>query len=163
MSSLKSRGARIQHYGVEIDGRRYDGPGLNEYRRPRSAHGGAQAGKWPFHGHRNDVRTCTSSDPAAGSWHRLQSGSTPPAHRRPVLRRRRPVRPSGRPRTHRHVDPAQAVADLLDSGQRTKSPIAATGILRSDSSATRAELGIEDESGDKSIDGTGPRTVSRRR
>lgn len=38
----------IQHYGVEIDGRRYDGPGLNLYRGTKSPHGGAHPSRWPI-------------------------------------------------------------------------------------------------------------------
>lgn len=31
---------KIHHYGVDIDGRRYDGPGLDTYRARRSDYGG---------------------------------------------------------------------------------------------------------------------------
>lgn len=46
----------IQHYGVEIRGKRYNGSGLNRYRGRRSSFGGAHAGKWPFMVDPDDIR-----------------------------------------------------------------------------------------------------------
>lgn len=53
----------IQHYGVEIDGRRYDGAALTRYRNRRSPYAGAHAGKWPILVDSHDVRTAWFQDP----------------------------------------------------------------------------------------------------
>src|SRR5690606_24679896 len=63
---------KIHHYGVDIDGRRYDGPGLNAYRARRSDYGGAHAGKWPILVDVDDVRAVYFQDPADKTWHRLE-------------------------------------------------------------------------------------------
>jgi transposase InsO family protein len=102
----------IQHYGVEIDGRRYDGPGVNDYRGVRSPYGGAHPGKWPFMVDRDDVRTVRFRDPATGSWHGLEwehaAGIDAPFSADAARYTRTVAARSGR-----HVDPKQAVADLL--------------------------------------------------
>lgn len=102
----------IQHYGVEIDGRRYDGPGLNDYRGVRSPYGGAHPGKWPLMVDRDDVRTVRFRDPATGTWHALEWEHAPgidAPFSADAARYTRTVAVC----TGRHVDPKQAVADLL--------------------------------------------------
>ncbi|MGH3796917.1 MAG: hypothetical protein ACRDSP_18750 [Pseudonocardiaceae bacterium] len=62
----------IQHYGVEIDSRRYNGPILdNGYRNTRSPYGGVCAGRWPLRVNDDDVRVVYFQDPDDGSWHEL--------------------------------------------------------------------------------------------
>jgi transposase InsO family protein len=61
----------IQHYGVEINGLRYNGPALDRYRNQPSPHGGTFGGKWPLRFNPDDVRTVYFHDPADDSWHRL--------------------------------------------------------------------------------------------
>jgi transposase InsO family protein len=68
---LPVRARTIQHYGVEIDGLRYNGPGLNGYRSRTSPFGGALAGKWPIRINPDDVRSAWFQDPADGQWHQL--------------------------------------------------------------------------------------------
>jgi transposase InsO family protein len=102
----------IQHYGVEIDGRRYDGPGVNDYRSQRSPYGGAHPGKWPFMVDRDDVRWVFFRDPATGAWHRLEWEHAPGIDAPFSTDAARYVRTVG-VNAHRHVDPQQAVADLL--------------------------------------------------
>ena len=102
----------IQHYGVEIDGRRYDGPGLNDYRGVRSPYGGAHPGKWPMMVDRDDVRTVRFRDPATGAWHGLDWEHAPGIDAPFSADAARYTREVAT-RTHRHVDPQQAVADLL--------------------------------------------------
>ena len=117
----------IQHYGVEIDGQRYDGPGLNDYRGTRSPYGGAHPGKWPFMVDRDDIRTVYFRDPATGAWHRLEWEHAA-ADRRPVLRRRRRLRPR-----HRRQDPpprrpaAGGRRTCWPTGRPVRSPPAGTG------------------------------------
>lgn len=62
----------IQHYGVEIDGLRYNGPALNAHRNRPSPYGGVAAGKWPIRVNDDDVRAVFFQEPSDGSWHRLE-------------------------------------------------------------------------------------------
>jgi hypothetical protein len=102
----------IQHYGVEIDGRRYDGPGVNDYRGSRSPYGGAHPGKWPFLVDRDDVRVVFFKDPATRDWHRLEWEHAPGIDAPFSADAARYVRRLAA-QTNRHVDPQQAVQDLL--------------------------------------------------
>jgi hypothetical protein len=61
----------IQHYGVEADGLRYNGPALDPYRNTQSPYGGEYGGRWPIRINPDDVRYAYFQDPADGSWHRL--------------------------------------------------------------------------------------------
>jgi putative transposase len=65
-------GRTIQHYGVEVDGLRYNGAGLDGYRNTSSPYGGRLAGKWPIRINPDDVRYAWFCDPADGRWHRLE-------------------------------------------------------------------------------------------
>lgn len=102
----------IQHYGVEINGRRYDGPALNYHRGVRSTYGGAHAGKWPFMVDVDDIRTVWFRNPDDNTWHQLQwehaPGLSAPFSAEAADYTRRLSQT-----TNRHVDPAQAVQDLL--------------------------------------------------
>jgi len=60
----------IQHYGVEIDRLRYNGPALTPYRNRTSPYTGAQAGKWPLRVD-DDIAHVYFQDPTDGSWHAL--------------------------------------------------------------------------------------------
>ncbi|GAB3849291.1 helix-turn-helix domain-containing protein [Micromonospora andamanensis] len=61
----------IQHYGVEVNGLRYNGSALDGYRNATSPYGGALAGKWPIRINPDDVRHAWFQDPADKRWHRL--------------------------------------------------------------------------------------------
>lgn len=102
----------IQHYGVEIDGQRYDGPEINDYRGTRSPYGGAHPGKWPFLVDRDDIRAVFFRDPTTGGWSRLEwehaAGIDAPFSADAT----RYVRTLAA-RENRHVDPQQAVQTLL--------------------------------------------------
>ncbi len=102
----------IQHYGVEIHGQRYDGPGLNDYRGTRSPYGGAHPGKWPFMVDRDDIRTVYFRDPTTKQWHRLEWEHAAQIDAPFSADAAAYVRALG-VRTHRHVDPQQAVQELL--------------------------------------------------
>ncbi|QZH66425.1 Mu transposase C-terminal domain-containing protein [Mycolicibacterium farcinogenes] len=58
----------IQHYGIEIGGRRYNGAGLDPYRNEKSPYRG---GLWPVHYHPDDVSRVYFRDPADHRWHTL--------------------------------------------------------------------------------------------
>jgi hypothetical protein len=61
----------IQHYGVQINGLRYDGPALTGLRNRTSPHGGVHAGKWPISVDPADVRAVYFQHPTDRRWHTL--------------------------------------------------------------------------------------------
>ena len=61
----------IQHYGVEVNGLRYNGPVLTGYRNRRSPFGGVHAGRWPVRFDTDDVSRIYFQDPADNCWHTL--------------------------------------------------------------------------------------------
>ena len=68
---LQVRPRSIQHYGVEIDGLRYNGRGLNGYYNTKSPYGGTLAGRWPIRVNPDDVRWVYFQRPDDGKWYRL--------------------------------------------------------------------------------------------
>ncbi|MFE2296367.1 Mu transposase C-terminal domain-containing protein [Streptomyces sp. NPDC059452] len=109
---LQLKARTIQHYGVEVDGMRYNGPALDGYRGEPSPFGGLLAGRWPLRVNPDDVRFVYFQDPADDSWHALEwehaaALHTPfsaeaAAHARRLSMRR-----------GRHVDSAEALDALL--------------------------------------------------
>ncbi len=61
----------IQHYGVEVNGLRYNGAALTPYRNRTSPFTGANAGKWPVRFDPDDVSRLYFQDPADDAWHTL--------------------------------------------------------------------------------------------
>jgi len=100
-----------------IDNRRYEGPALDPYRDRRSDYGGAHAGKWPFMVDIDDVRTIYFQDPVERTWHplrwRLAAGIDAPFSADAADYTRRVS-----VQEQRHVDPQQAVEDLLTRWSR---------------------------------------------
>ena len=111
----------IQHYGVEVNGLRYNGSGLDGYRNARSPYGGALNGKWPIRVNPDDVRYVWFQDPADSRWHRLDWEHAPAigapfSFEAAQYARRLPLRPD------RLSDPAAALGELLarwDTGMVT--------------------------------------------
>ena len=103
----------IQHYGVEIRGQRYDAVVLNKYRNLKSKERGANAGKWPFFYDIHDVRYVYFKDPDEHRWHRLDWEHAPmldaPFSQKAAEYAREVAR-----RENRHVNPEQAVFELLE-------------------------------------------------
>lgn len=58
----------IQHYGVEIRGRIYNGTALDPYRNERSPY---SSGQWPLHYHPDDISRVYFRDPVDRTWHTL--------------------------------------------------------------------------------------------
>jgi hypothetical protein len=58
----------IQHTGIEIRGRKYNGPALDRYRDQRSPYPG---GRWPVHYHPDDISRIYFRDPNDRKWHTL--------------------------------------------------------------------------------------------
>ncbi|MER6076402.1 integrase [Streptomyces sp. NPDC001817] len=68
---LEEERTTIQHYGIEIDGLRYNGDGLDDYRNQPSPYGGVDAGKWPIAVDRGDMTKVYFQDPKKQTWHPL--------------------------------------------------------------------------------------------
>jgi putative transposase len=102
----------IQHYGVEINGLRYNGPGLDGYRNATSPYTGALADKWPIRVNPDDVRHAWFQDPDDGRWHRLEWEHAPgldtPFSAEAAAHARRLAAAPGMP-----LDPAKALRELL--------------------------------------------------
>ncbi|MDN3243034.1 Mu transposase C-terminal domain-containing protein [Glycomyces tritici] len=109
---LPVRARTIQHYGVEIDRLRYNGPGLNDYRGRTSPFGGALAGKWPIRVDPNDVRYAWFQDPADGQWHQLDWEHAAMLHTGFSTEAAAYARRLAAARDE-HIDPAKAFAGLL--------------------------------------------------
>lgn len=102
----------IQHYGVEIGGRRYNGAGLDGHRNATSPYGGIEPGKWPIRVNDDDVRYVWFQDPDTGEWHRLDWEHAPllgTAFSDEAARYARML--AGR--TDRFVDPVEALSEVL--------------------------------------------------
>jgi hypothetical protein len=67
---LATRWRTIQHYGVEIDSRRYSGPILREYGDRTSPYGGPRKNQWPFQVDPDDITRIYFRD-LDGHWHSL--------------------------------------------------------------------------------------------
>lgn len=107
----------IQHYGVEINGQRYNGAGLNLFRNVRSPYPGVHAGKWPIMIDVHDVRFVYFQNPDTNTWHRLEwehaAGLTAPFSQDAADYAKKVS-----VRANRHVDPQQAVHQLLEQWSR---------------------------------------------
>ncbi|HEV2343919.1 MAG TPA: Mu transposase C-terminal domain-containing protein [Actinocrinis sp.] len=68
---LPSVWCTIQHYGVDVDGNRYNGDVLEPYRDTESPYRGRYPGKWPVRYNPEDVRTAYFQDPADHRWYPL--------------------------------------------------------------------------------------------
>ena len=104
----------IQHYGIEVDGLRYNGPALDAYRNADSPYGGVHQGKWPIRVNPDDVRWVWFQDPADNCWHRLEWEHAPglgaPFSAEAARYARRLATRQG---PERWPDAARALADLL--------------------------------------------------
>jgi hypothetical protein len=68
---LRTEWRTIQHYGVEIDCRRHNGPALDAYRGHTSPYTGVARGRWPFQVAPDDISRVYFRDPHTRSWHTL--------------------------------------------------------------------------------------------
>ncbi|WP_169304063.1 helix-turn-helix domain-containing protein [Arthrobacter sp. CAU 1506] len=62
---------RINHYGVELGGLRYNGPALDAYRNSESKYRGSNPGKWPFRVNPADCTYVLFRDEQNGQWHQV--------------------------------------------------------------------------------------------
>ncbi|MFB7270757.1 integrase [Streptomyces sp. NPDC056244] len=101
----------IQHYGVEVDGLRYNGPVLDGYRNAPSPYTGLGR-QWPIHVNPDDVRFVYFQNPDDNSWHPLIWEHAPAlkmafSGEAAAYARRLAAREG------RHIDASQALSDLL--------------------------------------------------
>jgi hypothetical protein len=103
----------IQHYGVEINKLRYDGPVLVKYRNRRSPFTGVLAGRWPFSVDPDDITRVYFQAPADRTWHTLLWEHAADLGR-PLSAEALSYARRLAARTHRFPDTKRAVVDLLE-------------------------------------------------
>lgn len=108
---LEVQWRRIQHYGVDIDGLRYDDAALNPYRTRTSTFTGRHKGKWPFYVDVHDVRRVFFKDPD-GTWHTVMWEHAPTMGA-PMSRDAMDYVKRVATKQDRHVDAEAAVQELL--------------------------------------------------
>lgn len=110
---LEEERVPIHHYGVEIEGLRYNGDALNDYRNQPSPYSGADAGKWPIAVDRGDITKAYFQDPKLRTWHTLDWEHAPalngPVSREALVYARRLAK-----KTHRFPDTKRALVELLE-------------------------------------------------
>ncbi|MET7726238.1 integrase [Streptomyces mirabilis] len=111
---LEEEWCPIHHYGVEINGLRYNGDGLDGYRNRISPHRGEQAGKWPVAVDRADIRKIYFQDPQQSHlWHTLDWEHAPALNGPASLEALKYARRIAT-RTHRFPDAKRALIELLE-------------------------------------------------
>lgn len=75
---LETKWRTVQHYGVEIDRRRYNGSGLPSVG-IRSPYDGPVRNGWPFQVNPDDITRIYFRDPATHTWHTLNWEHAPAA------------------------------------------------------------------------------------
>jgi len=110
---LEEERTTIQHYGVEIEGLRYNGDALNDYRNEPSPYRGVDAGKWPIAVDRGDITKVYFQDPKLRTWHTL-NWEHAPALKGPVSREAMVYARKLAKKTHRFPDTRRALIELLE-------------------------------------------------
>ncbi|WP_033285269.1 helix-turn-helix domain-containing protein [Streptomyces sp. NRRL F-525] len=110
---LRTEWRTIQHYGVEIGRRRYNGPALNPYRNAKSPHRGPAEGSWPFQVDPDDITRIYFRDPADRRWHPLIWEHAPSADM-PLSEDALAFARKLAAAKYRYPDDRLAVADLLE-------------------------------------------------
>ncbi|WP_194908743.1 Mu transposase C-terminal domain-containing protein [Catenulispora rubra] len=108
---LDTRWCTIQHYGVDVEGLRYNGEALDDYRDTERPYGGRYPGKWPVRYNPDDIRTAYFQHPVTGwqplTWEHAPGIETPFSLEAATYCRRVVLRQG------RQVDARQALAELL--------------------------------------------------
>jgi transposase InsO family protein len=110
---LKTEWRTIQHYGIDLGGRRYNGAGLQPYRNATSPYSGKAKGRWPIHYDPDDVTRAYFRDPETRKWHMLMWEHAPSMEMplsEDALRFARKLAAS----KYTYPDDKLAVADLLE-------------------------------------------------
>lgn len=110
---LKPIKRKILHYGVQYQGRRYNGPGLNGYRDRDGPYVDGSKRPWYIHVNPDDITRVYFRDPTARTWHTLLWEHAPsldmPMSEDAVAFARRLAAARGAP-----CDPDAAIAHLLE-------------------------------------------------
>jgi transposase InsO family protein len=110
---LKTEWRTIQHYGVEIDGRRYQAPVLKRYENETSPYTGKGKGRWPVQVDPDDITRVYFRDHKSRQWHTLPWEHAPsldmPLSEEAVQFARKLAAT-----TYTYPDDKLAVADLLE-------------------------------------------------
>ncbi|MFJ1730870.1 hypothetical protein [Streptomyces sp. NPDC088254] len=109
---LEQAWCTIQHYGVELEGMRYNGSGLDGLREAKSPYTGVREGKWPVSVDPDNIRQVYFQRPDH-SWHALQWEHAP-ALDGPVSREAMRYARKLALETHRFPDPKRALVELLE-------------------------------------------------
>ena len=110
---LKTGWRRIQHYGVDFDGRRYNGTALDPYRGVHSPYTGKANGRWPIHYDPDDITRAYFRDPHTRRWHTLVWEHAPALHTALSEDALRYARRKAAEK-YRYPDDRLAIADLLE-------------------------------------------------
>ncbi|MFD7296749.1 hypothetical protein ACFV9W_25955 [Streptomyces sp. NPDC059897] len=110
---LEEEWSTIQHYGVQVNHLRYNGPGLEGLYDQHSPYRGRHPGKWPIAVDRDDIRRVYFQHPKTHKWHALiwehAADLNGPASLEALQYARRIAA-----RTHRFPDTKSALIELLD-------------------------------------------------
>ncbi|MEU8830247.1 Mu transposase C-terminal domain-containing protein [Streptomyces sp900116325] len=110
---LRTKWRTIQHYGVEIDRRRYNGPALNAYRTIKSPYDAPVKNGWPFQVDPDDITRIYFRDPDSRRWHALVWEHAPSV-RMPLSEDALAFARKLAASKYRYPDDRLAVADLLE-------------------------------------------------
>lgn len=110
---LKTEWRTIQHYGVEINGCRYNGPALTPYRDMTSPYGGKAKGRWPFQVDDDNINHIYFRDPDTHIWHQLTWEHAAAAHM-PFSRDALDYGRKQAAKKYRYSNDRLAVTDLLE-------------------------------------------------
>jgi hypothetical protein len=110
---LPTRWRTVQHYGVEINRRRYNGPGLTRLKEVRSPYRGPVKNGWPFQVDPDDITRIYFRDPDDRQWHTLRWEHAP-AMEMPLSEDALAFARKLAAAKYRYPDDRLAVADLLE-------------------------------------------------
>ncbi|MGW0556541.1 hypothetical protein ACWDZ6_20430 [Streptomyces sp. NPDC002926] len=111
---LKTDWRSFQHYGVEIRGCRYNGPGLNGLRNRTSPYTSSRAkGRWPIQVDPDDITRVYFRRPDSRKWHTLEWEHAP-AEKFPVSEDALELARKMARHKYRYPDDGNALAELLE-------------------------------------------------
>lgn len=110
---LEEEWCTIQHYGVEVNGLRYNGKGLKGLHNQTSHHRGLHAGAWPVAVDRDDIRKVHFQHPKTHEWHALDWEHAPSLNGPASLEALQYAKKIAA-KTHRFPDTKRALIELLE-------------------------------------------------
>jgi transposase InsO family protein len=110
---LKTEWRTIQHYGIDLGSRRYNGAVLNAYRNMTSPYTGKAKGRWPIHYDPDDITRVYFRDPQTREWHTL-TWEHAPSMKMPLSEDALQFARKQAASKYTYPDDRLAVADLLE-------------------------------------------------